>query len=62
MEAQTLTCMDCDVTFEWTAGEQAFYAAKQLSSPRRCQPCRRARRERQGEESVGAFDGWRPRR
>lgn len=42
---KTLTCRDCDVTFLFTAGEQAFYAEKGfLNDPQRCPPCRGLRR------------------
>jgi len=31
---RTLSCVDCGESFVWTAGEQGFYASKQLSQPR----------------------------
>lgn len=38
---QVLACRDCASDFIWTAGEQAFYAAKGLeNSPSRCPSCR----------------------
>jgi CxxC-x17-CxxC domain-containing protein len=49
---QTLTCRDCGTQFIWSAGEQAFYASKNLmNSPSRCPACRaqaRASRESGG--------------
>lgn len=44
MEDQVLTCRDCGQEFTWTAGEQEFYASKNLSSPTRCKACRAKRR------------------
>jgi Probable zinc-ribbon domain len=40
-----LTCCDCNGTFPFSAGEQAFYHSKALSIPHRCPACRRRRRE-----------------
>lgn len=44
LQDETLTCVCCGDRFVWTAGEQAFYASKELTPPKRCEPCRRARR------------------
>ena len=41
----TLTCCDCNGTFPFSAGEQAFYHSKALSIPHRCPGCRRRRRD-----------------
>jgi hypothetical protein len=52
---QGLICIDCDEAFVWTAGEQQFYADKQLQTPRRCPPCRlvrRAERTAQAQEGL----------
>ncbi len=41
-----LVCASCDTTFAFTASEQLFYATHGVSGqPKRCEPCRRARRE-----------------
>lgn len=40
-----LTCFDCKDTFTFTEGEQAFYAERELQSPKRCKECRRLKRE-----------------
>jgi CxxC-x17-CxxC domain-containing protein len=43
-----LRCVDCGAEFVWTAGEQAFFAEKQLKhEPRRCRACKARREERQ---------------
>ena len=40
----TLVCIDCQQTFSFEPGEQAFYLSKGLAQPKRCKPCRDARR------------------
>ena len=40
-----LTCFDCKGTFVFSAGEQAFFASKALSPPKRCPNCRRQRKQ-----------------
>jgi hypothetical protein len=40
----TLTCIDCETRFTFTAGERAYYASKALSPPKRCAACRERRR------------------
>jgi CxxC-x17-CxxC domain-containing protein len=43
---RALQCRNCGTSFVWTAGEQAFYAAKNLlHAPSRCPACRLAARE-----------------
>lgn len=44
MEDKTLQCRDCNQDFEFTAGEQEFYAEKELSAPQRCKDCRAKKR------------------
>ncbi len=42
---KVLQCRDCGNDFVWTAGEQAFYASKNLvNTPARCPSCRAASR------------------
>lgn len=44
-EDKVLVCRDCGMDFVWTAGEQAFYASKNLvNQPGRCPSCRAAAR------------------
>lgn len=45
-EDRELTCVDCKQTFTFTAGEQQFFSEKGLSDPKRCKPCRQAKKER----------------
>jgi hypothetical protein len=39
-EDKELDCADCKASFTWTAGEQAFFAEKNFTPPKRCKPCR----------------------
>jgi CxxC-x17-CxxC domain-containing protein len=49
---KTLTCRDCNQNFNWTAGEQEFYAQKGLeNAPTRCQDCRKKRKETRQRQS-----------
>ena len=41
-----LTCVDCEGVFLFTAGEARYFLSKELSIPKRCKPCRNARRSR----------------
>ena len=48
-EDKTIHCRDCDETFTFTAGEQAFFASKGFDNePTRCQPCRQRRKAQRG--------------
>jgi len=42
---KTIICVDCGKPFIFTAGEQMFFWSKGLAEPKRCQLCRRRRRE-----------------
>jgi hypothetical protein len=48
-----ITCRDCGGIFTFTAGQQVYFASKQLQQPRRCEPCRRERRA--GANAVAAI-------
>ena len=39
-----IECMDCGYKFTLTAEEQAWYAEKGFSIPKRCHKCRKSRR------------------
>lgn len=48
-----IECIDCHIRFTFSAGEQFFYYSKRLAEPKRCKPCREARKRtiaRQGGE------------
>jgi CxxC-x17-CxxC domain-containing protein len=52
---KTLTCSDCGMEFAFTEREQAFYAEKGFSEPRRCPSCRASRKAARsgGDSSFG---------
>lgn len=44
-EPKMLTCVECGQEFEFTVGEQEFYAEKGFTNlPKRCPTCRKARK------------------
>jgi hypothetical protein len=45
---KTLKCADCKAEFQWTAGEQEWFARQNFTAPRRCKPCRDKRKAEQG--------------
>ena len=58
-EDKVLICRDCGMEFIWTAGEQAFYASKNLTNqPGRCPSCRAAAK---AARNGGAASSSRPR-
>ena len=59
-EGVWLECCDCGVTFPWTAGEQRYFAQNGFAKPRRCKPCRLAKRQRM-EERAGFATRHEPR-
>lgn len=57
MSDRTLTCADCGQEFVFTSSEQEFYAERQFTEPRRCPPCRAARKLSRGGSSEPARGG-----
>jgi len=54
---ETLTCVDCNAQFTFSAGEQEFFAAKGFTNkPNRCPDCRAARKA-QRSASGGGYSG-----
>lgn len=50
-----IQCIDCKNEFMFTAGEQEFYERKGFREvPKRCKPCREARKTRLGPEAGAA--------
>lgn len=50
---KVIDCRDCGQEFVWTAGEQQFYASKNLANqPGRCPSCRAAARSARGASAV----------
>ena len=55
---ETLTCVDCNATFPFTASEQEFFAAKGFTNkPSRCPDCRAARKAQRGGGNAGGRGG-----
>jgi CxxC-x17-CxxC domain-containing protein len=52
---KTLVCQDCSQEFVFSASEQAFFAERQFSEPRRCPACRAARKAARGEFGGGGY-------
>lgn len=46
---ELIVCPDCGSDFVWTAGQQAYFAERQLSKPKRCKPCRDERNFQRGD-------------
>lgn len=49
--ALELRCVDCGLSFAMSPGEQRYFDERDLDLPRRCQPCRQARRTARGHDS-----------
>jgi CxxC-x17-CxxC domain-containing protein len=54
---KTLSCSDCNQEFVFTASEQAFFAERQFTEPRRCPSCRAARKAQRGDSGGGSYSG-----
>jgi CxxC-x17-CxxC domain-containing protein len=55
---KTLTCSDCGMEFAFTEREQAFYAEKGFSEPRRCPSCRASRKAARSSSDGGYGGGY----
>ena len=61
-EDKTILCIDCNKTFIWTIGEQAFFRDKQLQNPpKRCKECKQAKNERLAAIAAAQASGVRQR-
>jgi len=45
VDGELITCVSCKVTFLFGGGERDFFREKELQTPKRCGPCRKARKE-----------------
>jgi len=50
-----LTCSDCGQEFTFTSEDQAFFQERGYSAPKRCKPCRQAKKNEQG--GGGGYSG-----
>ena len=58
-EDKSLQCSDCGTTFTFSAEEQELFASRGYTNePKRCLPCRQARKS----ERFGSSYGYRPQR
>jgi CxxC-x17-CxxC domain-containing protein len=55
---KTLTCVDCNQDFAFTASEQQFYADRQFTEPRRCPSCRASRKAARGDSGGHSSGGY----
>ena len=55
-----LTCVQCGQPFAFTGGEQDYYVQNHLQDPKRCKPCRGARRAGGPSQSQGYRPPERP--
>jgi CxxC-x17-CxxC domain-containing protein len=52
---KSLTCIDCGAEFTFSSGEQEHYAQLGFTNePKRCGPCRAAKKASRGDDSDGA--------
>src|SRR5437870_2308178 len=55
---RSITCIDCNEAFTWTAGEQIFFHDKGLrNEPKRCKRCKQAKNERLAAVSAAQSTG-----
>ena len=45
-QTKVIVCKDCGKEFDFTAGEQEFYAEQGFNEPVRCKECRQAKKDR----------------
>ncbi len=57
MADQVITCADCGQEFVFTESEQAFYADRGFSTPRRCGACRAAKKAARADSGGGSYGG-----
>ena len=59
---ENLECVDCGLSFLWTAGEQTFFHDKGLKNPpKRCKACKQAKNDRLAAVSASHNSGVRQR-
>ena len=47
-------CCDCGGDFDFTAGEQEFYAARGFTAPKRCKECRAVNKSKLATRNAAA--------
>jgi CxxC-x17-CxxC domain-containing protein len=56
-----LTCSDCGQSFTFTSEDQAFFQERGYSVPKRCKPCRQAKKNEQAGGGGGGYQRAEPR-
>ena len=57
-EDRTLSCMECNQSFTFSADDQAYHAEKGYTNePKRCPACRQAKRAQRNGDSFGGGGG-----
>ena len=60
MPDRTMKCSDCGAEFIWSEREQGFFQSKGLThEPKRCVPCRAAKRAKYANRPDGKRDSRR---
>ena len=54
MSERSLVCAECGAAFTFSAEEQEQFASRGFAEPKRCRPCRAAKRRRQVGHGGGA--------
>lgn len=55
-EDREMNCVDCGGPFTWTGGDQAFYTKQGFAEPKRCKPCREAKRAQYADKTAHPED------
>ncbi len=51
---QVMTCADCGGQFHWSGADQDDYAEQGYAPPKRCKPCRQAKKaQRESDDQRG---------
>jgi CxxC-x17-CxxC domain-containing protein len=54
-EDQQLMCSDCGQAFTFSAEDQEFFRDRGYSTPKRCKPCRQAKKNEQSGSGGGGY-------
>ncbi len=58
-EDRTLSCMECNQSFTFSADDQAYHAEKGYTNePKRCPTCRQAKRTQRNSDGFGGGGGF----
>ncbi len=57
MDDITIVCIDCEVAFIFAEGEQAYFADRNYTPPKRCKACRDYRKIERETRTVPAPRG-----